>query len=347
MIDFLSIVGTRPQYIKLKPLEIEMQKQGASHIWIDTGQHYSNSMASGITEDLELSQPLLNLNIGSGSHGYQTGTAIIKIEEALLSIKPRLVIVYGDTNSTLAGAIAASKLNITLAHVEAGLRSFNKEMPEEINRLLVDKISDLNFAPTERSVKQLVSEGLGESAILTGDITCDLIRLFRENFAEDAIKAQHDEYLVLTLHRTENLKDSQKFEQILRALSKVDHKIRFYIHPHTAKVMQTLRLTVSDNIEILEPLPYLKMLKTLSNAAGLITDSGGLQKEAYLLGIPCTTLRNETEWIETLENNWNILIKNIDELPRGINLEVSAPQKAHFGNGHTANKIVRHLKSKL
>ena len=338
MIDVVSIIGTRPQYIKLKPIELEMSKQSITHAWVDTGQHYSPSMSREVIAGLGLSKPIANLKVGSGSNAHQTGKAIIEIEKTLLVLNPKIVIVYGDTNSTLAASLAASKLNIPTAHVEAGLRSFNNTMPEEINRIIVDRISSINFAPTKRSFNQLKFERLGEKSFLTGDVMCDLLKIVQKDLV-DSVSEVKDEYLVLTLHRVENIHNRKRLEHIFEMLSRLEIQIQFYVHPHVGKEIKKFGIKLTNQIKIHKPLPHLSMLKVLSNAKGLVTDSGGLQKEAYLLRIPCTTLRNETEWTETLDNHWNVLVKDISNLKNELNLVKPARQVEHFGQGDAAKKI--------
>ncbi len=306
----LSIVGARPQFIKLGPLSKEI-RQNHSEIIVHTGQHFDAEMSEQFFHDLKIPKPDYNLKIHGGFHGEQTGRMIIKLEKIILEIKPDAIIVFGDTNSTIAGAIVGAKLNIPIIHIEAGLRSFNREMPEEINRILTDHSSELLLAPTKISMKNLFNEGLGSKAILTGDIMVDALNNNQQRFNENStIIKNHDvkkNYCIMTLHRPYNVDNPIKLKLILKKLGLLDEQIIFPIHPRTRIVLKNNNIKLSENIVLIKPQGYLDFLYLLKFSTKVITDSGGLQKEAYILKKPCFTIRPETEWIETTKAGWNIL----------------------------------------
>jgi UDP-N-acetylglucosamine 2-epimerase len=312
MKKIITVVGARPQFIKLAPLSKEIREKYLEVI-VHTGQHYNDNMSMQFFRDLEMNEPDHNLGIGSGSHGVQTGKMLVLIEDVFIKEKPDLVIVFGDTNSTLAGALAAAKMNIPLAHVEAGLRSFNRQMPEEINRVAADHISDFLFAPTETAAKNLESEGLKEKSFLTGDIMVDTLKRnlsagLRKSNILKTLKLTGEEYMLLTLHRPYNVDNPDKLGKILNLLSQLDLKIFFPVHPRTRKIILKYKIPTAKNIILIEPLGYLDFICLEKNAKKIITDSGGIQKEAYILEKPCITIRPETEWIETVRDGWNILL---------------------------------------
>lgn len=307
----ISVVGARPQFIKLGPFSKELRKH-ANEVIIHTGQHYDEKMSDLLFRDLNIPKPDYNLNIGSGLHGEQTGKMLGLIEGVIIKEKPNYVVIFGDTNSTLAGALAAAKLNIPIVHIEAGLRSFNREMPEEINRIVADHTSEYLFAPTETAIKNLEKEGLAKKTFLTGDIMVDSLK----NNLEKAIELSNVEneiginypFFLLTLHRPYNVDNPQNLSLILSKLGNIPSKIVFPVHPRTRSILESNNIEVAKNIILTEPCGYLDFIKLQWLSQGVITDSGGIQKEAYLLERPCITLRPETEWIETVENGWNILL---------------------------------------
>jgi UDP-N-acetylglucosamine 2-epimerase (non-hydrolysing) len=266
-------------------------------------------------EELQIPRPDYNLDVGSGSHAKQTGDILSRVEKVLLNEKPDLVIVYGDTNTTLAGALATSKLHIRVAHVEAGLRSFDRTMPEELNRIVTDHISDLLFCPTETSVFNLANEGITKGVHLVGDVMVDALE-FNKEIAEkrsqilERLGITPNKYLVLTVHRPANTDSKEHMENIIGAVGEAGMQAVFPVHPRTHKCLEDYRIgkRLPTNIIITEPLGYLDMLKLMRHAHRILTDSGGIQKEAYLLGVPCITLRENTEWVETLEEGWNVLV---------------------------------------
>jgi UDP-GlcNAc3NAcA epimerase len=309
-----SIVGTRPQFIKAAVVSRELRKQH-QEVLIHTGQHYDDNMSQLFFRELDIPEPDYNLGVGSGPHGAQTGKMLVRIERVLRREKPDWVLVYGDTNSTLAGALAAAKLHIPVAHVEAGLRSFNRRMPEELNRILVSHVSDLLFAPTETAMKNLEREGLIGRAHLVGDVMEEALRYYlpiarRRSAILDQLQLEPKSYYLVTVHRAENTDSKQNLENILRALVQLDHPVVFPLHPRTRKMIERFglgRFLNADGIRYLDPVGYLEMLVLEENALTILTDSGGVQKEAYWLGVPCVTLREETEWVETVESGWNVL----------------------------------------
>jgi len=310
----VSIVGARPQFIKCAPLSRELQKY-YDEILVHTGQHYDPEMSNIFFEELDIPQPDYNLKVGSGLHGKQTGEMLEKIENVLLKEKSDLVIVFGDTNTTLAGALAAAKLHIPVAHVEAGLRSFDRTMPEEINRVVTDHLSDFLFCPTQTSVNNLAKEGITKGVYLVGDVMVDALE-YNRNVAEEKSRILERlaltglKYLVMTVHRPGNTDSRKNMVNILSAVKESGKTTIFPVHPRTRKYLEEYGLwdTMPSNIILIEPLGYLDMLLLMSHAEKILTDSGGMQKEAYILGVPCITLRDTTEWMETLDGGWNVLV---------------------------------------
>lgn len=309
-----SIVGVRPQFVKASVVSRELRKKH-DEILIHTGQHYDYQMNKVFFEQLDIPEPDYHLDIGSGSHGYQTGEMLKKIEEVLIKEKPDLVLTYGDTNSTLAGALAASKLHIKTAHIEAGLRSFDRSMPEELNRILTDHCSDILFCPTQNAVENLKNEGITENVHLTGDVMVDYL-LYNKKIAEkesnilSELGLKNKEYLVATIHRAGNTDDENKLRNIVDALSELNETIVFPLHPRTETFLKKYDLykRLKSFVILTQPLGFLEFLKLMDHAKLILTDSGGIQKEAYVLKIPCITLRDNTEWVETTNNGWNVLV---------------------------------------
>jgi UDP-N-acetylglucosamine 2-epimerase (non-hydrolysing) len=314
ILKIVSIVGARPQFIKCAPVSRELRKYHHD-ILIHTGQHYDPDMSDIFFSELDIPKPDYNLGVGSGLHGEQTGKMLIEIEKVLEKEHPDLVLVYGDTNSTLAGALAAAKLHIPVAHVEAGLRSFDRTMPEEINRVLTDHISDLLFCPTQTAVDNLRNEGIIQGVHLVGDVMVDALE-FNKEIAEERshiterLDITPKQYLVLTVHRPSNTGIRQHMENIIGAVGEAGMPVVFSAHPRTKKCLQEYGMwqRLPTNIIITEPLGYLDMLKLMRHAYKILTDSGGIQKEAYILGVPCITLRENTEWVETVQDGWNVLV---------------------------------------
>lgn len=341
-----SIVGARPNFIKLAPVSRELRKE-FDEIIIHTGQHYDYEMDKIFFDELGIPEPDYHLGVGSGTHGYQTGEMIKRIEEVLMKEKPDLVLVFGDTNTTLAGALAAVKLHIKVAHVEAGLRSFDKRMPEEINRVLVDHCSDMLFCPTKTAVENLKREGIVEGVYLVGDVMVDILKECIE-IAEkrskilDELDLKPKEYYLATVHRAENTDNFERLKNIVEAFCEIGN-IVFPCHPRTEKRLKEYGLwdKLTENVRVIKPVGYLDMLILEKNAKKIITDSGGVQKEAYILKVPCITLRETTEWIETVEDSWNVLVgankEKIIELAN--NFEPKNKQKEVFGDGNTSKRI--------
>lgn len=370
----VTIIGARPQFIKAAPVSRELRKVN-KEILIHTGQHYDDNMSAVFFDELNIPKPDYNLGVGSASHGKQTGEMLISIEEVLLKEEPDWVIVYGDTNSTIAGSLAASKLHIPIIHIEAGLRSYNRKMPEEINRVLTDNISNILSCPTKTAVNNLVKEGFNNVynkgnlvekkfdkkskiefsdplVVNTGDVMYDAI-LYNKKLADDKsnilnkIDLNADSYYLATVHRAENTDEKDKLENIFKQFAKLDKKVVLPIHPRTRnrlKEFNISNLLSSENILLTEPVGYLDMISLISNANRVITDSGGVQKEAFMLGTPCITLRNETEWIETVKYGRNVLAglgaKNLDIK---VNYDSIDEDRYPYGKGDAAERIVNLL----
>ncbi|MFW6173102.1 MAG: non-hydrolyzing UDP-N-acetylglucosamine 2-epimerase [Elusimicrobiota bacterium] len=347
----VTIVGARPQFIKMAPLSRELWKH-FDEIVIHTGQHYDYEMNKIFFEKLDIPTPDYNLGVGSSTHAEQTGQMLIGIEKILRKVEPDYVLVYGDTNSTLAGTLAAVKLNIPVGHVEAGLRSFDRSMPEEINRVLTDHASDVLFAPTETALRNIKKEGIIRGVYLTGDVMFDAlinnIKIAEKSNVIEKHNLQKRDYLLTTVHRPSNTDNKENLENILKAFSAVNERIIFPAHPRTIKFIRKHGLTskIGENVSIIDPVSYLDFLWLEKNAKKILTDSGGVQKEAYLLNIPCITLRKNTEWVETVEGGWNILVDtNKEKIIESIN-DFTPKKKPRnvFGNGKACTKIVRILK---
>ncbi|RPJ72920.1 MAG: UDP-N-acetylglucosamine 2-epimerase (non-hydrolyzing) [Alphaproteobacteria bacterium] len=344
-----SVIGVRPQFVKASVLSYELKKK-YEEILIHTGQHYDYQMNKIFFDQLNIPEPDYHLDIGSGSHGYQTGEMLKKIEAVLVKEKPDLVLTYGDTNSTLAGALAASKLHIKTAHVESGLRSFDKSMPEEINRILTDHCSDILFCPTENAVENLKREGIEENVYLTGDVMVDSLLCNRE-IAENKSTILNDlgikskEYLVVTIHRASNTDNEKNLKNIVDAFSELNETIIFPLHPRTEKSLKTYGLynKLKSSVFFTQPLGFFEFIKLMNHAKMVLTDSGGVQKEAYVLKVPCVTLRENTEWIETVEDGWNLLVGSDKEKIVRVVKEfrpIFETYRNRFGNKGASKNIV-------
>jgi len=339
-----SIVGARPQFIKLAPLSARLGDLHKEFI-VHTGQHYDYAMSEQIFNDLGMRKPDIHLEIGSGSQASQTGKMMISLEQAMLQQKPDVAIVFGDTNSTLAGALAAAKLNIPIIHIEAGLRSYNMHMPEEINRIATDHISKYLFAPTQTAMNILHTEGLGKRSYLTGDIMVDTIKTNLEIALKKStiicrLKLEDADFNLLTLHRNYNVDDPAMLEHLLNELGQLEEKIIFPVHPRTRKMLP-VNYILPQNINMVDPQGYLDFIVLESHAKRILTDSGGIQKEAYILRKPCITLRTETEWVETVEEKWNLLISpaNKNIASRIIDFVPPKQQDNVFGD-HVTEKMM-------
>ena len=347
----ISIVGARPHFVKMAPVSRELRKY-FKEIIIHTGQHYDYEMNKIFFDELNLPEPDFYLGVGSGTHGLQTGRMLIKIEEVLLKEKPDLVLVYGDTNSTLAGALAPAKLHIPVGHVEAGLRSFDKRMPEELNRILTDHVSDYLFAPTKTAVKNLEMENIKKGVFLVGDVMFDAL-LENIKIADEKsnilerLGLETKDYLLATVHRAENADNKINLKSIIEVFIESGERIIFPVHPRTRKNLKKFglmdKILNSKNLKLIEPVGYLDMIKLEKYSKKILTDSGGVQKEAYFLKIPCITLRENTEWIETVEDKWNILVgQDKDKILKAIKeFEPSGETYSFkFGDGKASKKIV-------
>jgi len=358
-IKIITIVGARPQFIKAAPVSravIEHNKaageQRIEEIILHSGQHFDEKMSEVFFKELNIPAPQYNLGVQGGSHGAMTGRMLERIEAVLLKENPDLVIVYGDTNTTLAGALAASKLNIKIAHIEAGLRSWNKQMPEEINRILTDHLSAFLFCPTFQAVENLKKEGIQKNVFHSGDVMFDAALLAaslsdKHNLILKKTGLQKGAYFLATLHRAENTDNEIRLKSILSALNElsVQKPVVLPIHPRTIKKIRAFGLeSLTPNLKIIDPVSFLEMVALEKNAALILTDSGGVQKEAYFHGIPCITLRDETEWIETIETGWNILAGcDVNKILKACQKRSKGTPILEYGTGNASQKIINTL----
>lgn len=351
----LTVVGARPQFIKAAVVSRAFAELGVREIIIHTGQHYDPSMSAVFFRELEIPEPARNLGIGSGPHGRQTGLMLQALEDAILEVDPSIVVVYGDTNSTLAAALAASKLHVPVAHVEAGLRSFQMRMPEEVNRILADRVSSFLFCPTPTAVDNLKREGISERVFEVGDVMYDAALFYAGRAPDVSATVARDlgpkNFYLATLHRAENTDDPARMEAILTALDVLDRPVVFPVHPRTRKRMADLGLSPQGSLRPVDPVGYLEMAALERDAAVILTDSGGIQKEAYFHRVPCITLRDETEWVETVEAGWNILAgADAVTITAATMLFRKRPPKGDidaFGDGRAGEKIARMIKKAL
>lgn len=351
MKKILSVVGARPQFIKAAALSRVLRKD-FTEILVHTGQHYDKNMSDVFFEQLQIPKPDYHLEVGSGSHGKQTGLMLQCLEQVMMKENPDLVIIYGDTNSTLAGALCASKLQIPLAHVEAGLRSYNWSMPEEINRVLSDRCSQLLFCPTQTACENLEKENITKGVFQTGDVMFDASLAFAQLAEEtsvilDQLRVEPKQYTLCTIHRASNTDELKTLQGIFKALLKSPVPVVFPIHPRTLKMAEKFELLsdlkASDRIILLDPVDYLDMVQLEKNAAFIITDSGGIQKEAYFYQVPCLTLREETEWVETVEDGWNQIVgTNMHSIVNSMNA-IQLPDKTsqYYGSGNACDNILQ------
>jgi UDP-N-acetylglucosamine 2-epimerase (non-hydrolysing) len=346
----LSIVGARPQFIKAFPLSAAL-REDHEEVLVHTGQHYDTGLSEVFFEELAIPEPDHHLGVGSDTHGRQTGRMMIELEALCERESPDAVLVYGDTNSTLAGAIVAAKGDPLLCHVEAGLRSYNRAMPEEINRVLTDHVSDVLCVPTERARSNLASEGIAEGVSVTGDVMYDAIRWARERAADTAeilaeLGVSEGEYVLATVHRAGNTDDRGRLEAILRTLSGLSEPVVLPAHPRTVARIEDFGIEdATAGIRLIEPVGYLDFVRLLDAADRVATDSGGVQKEAFFLDTPCVTLREETEWVETVEAGWNSLVGTDPEAIRAalIGDRDRPPKPSLYGDGTAAEAIVAAL----
>ena len=348
----VTIVGARPQFIKAAAVSRSIQNVSKlNEVLVHTGQHFDDNMSAIFFDELDIPRPYYNLGICGGYHGEQTAKMLLKIEDLLLEEKPNLVMLYGDTNSTLAGSLAAVKLHIPIAHVEAGLRSFNKKMPEEINRILTDHSSDILFTPTETAIKNLKNEGItGDKVSHVGDVMLDstlhyTLKAERESTILADLNISSKKFILVTIHRAENTDNLDKLNQIFNALEMLAkrHILVLTLHPRTRKSLESLNYSFqTSNIKFIEPIGFLDMLMLEKHSKTIITDSGGVQKEAYFQKVPCITLRDETEWIELVENGWNVLANpnNLLEIFNCLKASEFPKVDTIYGGGEASKRIV-------
>ncbi|MDQ6780558.1 MAG: UDP-N-acetylglucosamine 2-epimerase (non-hydrolyzing) [Candidatus Eremiobacteraeota bacterium] len=350
MRTILTIVGARPQFVKASVLSAELAGQ-CHEVMVHTGQHYDYEMSEVFFKDLDIRAPDRLLEVGSGSHAFQTAEMMKRLEPIMLEVLPDWVVVYGDTNTTLAGALVAAKLRFPVAHIEAGLRSFNRAMPEEVNRCVTDHLADLHFAPHARAARQLAAEGITKSIEVSGDLMVDVLLKASVTLPPQPrilanVGITPGSYGVVTIHRASNTEDPETFRRIIAGLRRLPMRLIFPVHPRTVALARANRIGFSgDNIYPCPPLSYNDMLALQRDARVIITDSGGMQKEALVLGVPCVTLRDETEWVETVESGWNALAgSDPDAIERlALRPRPAAEPPAFYGDGHAARRIAGSL----
>lgn len=352
MKKIFSIVGARPQFIKEAVLHKEFENAGIKEILVHSGQHYDANMSDVFFQVLGIRQPDYFLNVGSGNHGEMTGRIMIEFEKIVLSEKPDVILVYGDTNTTLAGAIVGAKLKIPVAHVEAGIRQEPKDMPEEINRVLTDHVSRYLFCPTKQAVDNLAKENITDGVYFVGDVMYDLFLLMEKNFKYDVfnkLNLNEGQYVLVTLHRDFNVDNKEKLAKILQQLSKLSRKIRvvFPMHPRTKKRIREFELqSYLDSITVIEPIDYLNLMGLTKRSWKVVTDSGGLQKEAYFAGKQAVVVMPDTGWRELVEAGWNVLADENNICEKVFENTNSVYPTGMYGNGDSAKKIVEILKFK-
>lgn len=350
----LTVIGARPQFIKAAPLSKAAANAGVNEILLHTGQHFDKNMSEVFFEQLNIPQPKYNLEISGGGHGAMTGKMLEGIEQVILEEKPDYVLVFGDTNSTLAGSLGAAKLHVPVAHVEAGLRSWNRKMPEEVNRVLTDHISNQLFCSSPVSVENLKNEGITSGVHMVGDIMADASRLACEVVLKDEAKYleclpegvnKGDSFVLLTTHRAENTDDPAILGTIVDKINERDSEpFIFPLHPRTKAKLAEFNLTFKDHVHVIDPVGYLEMNALLMNASKVATDSGGLQKEAYWQNKPCVTMRGETEWVETVEEKCNVLWDpSLSLAEMWDSLDMSCKKDATYGDAYAAEKIIEEI----
>jgi UDP-GlcNAc3NAcA epimerase len=345
----VSIVGARPQFVKAAAVSRKLREHH-TEVLVHTGQHYDYEMSGIFFDGLEIPAPDVNLGVGSGAHGAQTGAMLKAIEDVLIAERPDWLLVYGDTNSTLAGAMAASKMSIPVAHVEAGLRSFNRRMPEEVNRVVADHLSNLLLCPSDTAARNLAAEGISRDVHVVGDVMLDVLNWATERTLSKPPHVLHrlgltTPFVLATVHRSENTDDRARLVQILRALDALDEPVVFPVHPRTVQAIEESNWRPKPHIQLIDPVGYLDMVTLTGSARLVLTDSGGLQKEAYWLGVPCLTLRDETEWVETVNAGWNVLVgSDFDRIVRAVRMFAPAgPRPTLYGDGLAAERCVARL----
>ena len=347
--NILTVVGARPQFIKAAPVRRALESAGHTEILVHTGQHYDDALSAAQFRDLELADPHINLGVGSDRQGSQTAQMLARLEEVILEHGPDWVLVYGDTNSTLAGALAAVKLHVPVAHVEAGQRSFNRRMSEEVNRVLTDHMSRLLLCSTPTAAANLAAEGIRTHVHVVGDVMIDALSWVLQRAQTPGARArlglESAGYLLVTLHRAENTDAPARLCAILAALNDLDEPVVFPVHPRTRKVIDTVAWRPAPHVHVIEPVGYREMIELQRDARLILTDSGGMQKEAYALGVPCIILRGETEWVEIIDAGWAVLA-DADSGRIRTAVRLLRPQGARaplHGDGHAAEHCVTHL----
>jgi UDP-GlcNAc3NAcA epimerase len=347
MKKIISIIGARPQFIKHAPIQLQLQKYFTAKT-IHTGQHYDANMSNIFFDQLGMAKPDFLFDLaGFSQQGEQTGKMMMEIEKVFLAEKPDACLIYGDTNSTLAGGLVAAKLHIPIIHIEAGLRSFNRSMPEEVNRIVADTFATMLFCPTKNAITNLAAEGITHNKIfLTGDVMCDMVKLMQPRVQ----RLVNEPYYFATIHRPYNTDDAARLQKIIEVFNALDKPVVFAVHPRTVARLAENNIDVNSfaNIHIIEPTGYLDSISYQTFADCVITDSGGIQKEAYILKTRCITLRSETEWTETLEGNWNTLVfSNLDEIPTKLKEPLGTHSELLYGNGNAAAEIVALIQAHL
>lgn len=345
----LSVVGARPQFVKLAPIATAMAEADVEHVIVHTGQHYDINMSGAFFTDLGIPSPDVHLAIGSATHGRQTGAMLAALDGVMENQQPDWVLVYGDTNSTAAGALAAVKMHIRLAHLEAGLRSFNRRMPEEHNRVVTDHLADLCLAPTDLAMTNLAAEGLAGRSQLVGDVMTDVLLRVRDAVVDQLLPVPEElatgPYRVATLHRADNTDDPDRLAAIIDALAGLHVPTLLLAHPRLRARAAAYGIALTGrSVVAVDPLPYPQLVRAVIGSIGVVTDSGGLQKEAFLLRVPCTTIRTETEWTETVDSGWNVLAPDPELLDRAVNRAHPEPTAAQpYGDGRAAARVVEAL----
>lgn len=341
----LTVVGARPQFVKAAVVSHALRVTH-EELLLHTGQHYDDAMSARFFRELRLPLPDIELNVGSASHAEQTARMLVGIERAIIDRSPDWVLVYGDTNSTIAAALAAAKLHVPVAHVEAGLRSFNRAMPEEINRVVTDQLSDVLFCPSQTAADNLRREGISQGVHVVGDVMAEAVSRFAPSAVEAAaflaqLQISAGEYLLATVHRAENTNHPERLRGIVQAWAALSTPIVFPAHPRVRRALDAARLTLPPHVKVIDPVGYVEMLALVKSARAVMTDSGGLQKEAYWLGVPCITLRDESEWVETIALGWNRLVGAQTELIVDAVRDHSAPatRPQLYGEGDAVRRI--------
>jgi UDP-GlcNAc3NAcA epimerase len=343
-VRIVSVVGARPQFVKAAAVTRALRaRPGVTETLVHTGQHYDPEMSDVFFSELGLPEPDRELGVGSGTHATQTGAMLVALERVITEEGPDLVLTYGDTNTTLAAALVAAKMLVPIGHVEAGMRSYNRAMPEEVNRVCVDHVAALHFCSTQTAVDNLHTEGVTEGVHLVGDVMADLVGLslpHRKEIALEDAGVTPGDYYVLTLHRPANTDDPERLETILGAVAKLDAPVVFPVHPRTVAAMERAGIRGNGALRPVRPAGYLAFIALQASARAVLTDSGGIQKEAYVLGVPCVTLRGETEWTETISSGWNVLADaDPDAIIAGAQRQAPADHPALYGDGRAAERI--------